>query len=282
MSKKRERLTKKSYGRQALLDWLNESLTLSYKKVEETANGAAFCQIVDMVHPGTVPLGRVNFAAKLPHDCMENLKILQEACTKNGIAMAFDVEPLSKGRYVPALQVLQYLHGYVRQLGWKGSYDAVAKREQVKCKVANERATPSIGETTVRGVPMLAQSLKRRNMLSGMSDQSNVDEEPEPEAVSLPPVPSTQATAESSALLIADLRKAVASLQKSNKRLKSDVESMTEERDFYYEKLRKVEECCQDHDGEVEYMKVLDILYETDEARGFIPPDEAMEEDEED
>ena len=38
-------------GKNELLSWLNELLTLNYTKVEQCANGAAYCQIMDACYP---------------------------------------------------------------------------------------------------------------------------------------------------------------------------------------------------------------------------------------
>ena len=267
MSKKRVELdTKRMVGRSELVTWLNKTLGLRYKRIEEAANGAACCQLIDMVHPGTVPLSRVNFAAQLPHECMENLKILQEAFDKNGISEMVDVDALSKGRYVAALHLLQFLFNYVAAAGVKGKYDAVARRHQSHCRepgASPRKAAPQPG-----GVPMFTKSLKRgafvphtpssptspttSGELKGDSAKAKPRDEPSPE-----------------------IKKTLTLLKRHNRRLQEDVEQMTQERDFYYEKLRKVEEFCQDHEGEVAYVKILDILYETDEARGFVAPDEA-------
>ena len=38
-------------GKNELLNWLNELLGLNYSKVEQCANGAAYCQIMDAIYP---------------------------------------------------------------------------------------------------------------------------------------------------------------------------------------------------------------------------------------
>jgi hypothetical protein len=38
-------------GKNELLTWLNELLQLNYTKVEQCANGAAYCQIMDALYP---------------------------------------------------------------------------------------------------------------------------------------------------------------------------------------------------------------------------------------
>ncbi len=38
-------------GKNELLSWLNELLQLNYTKIEQCANGAAYCQIMDAIYP---------------------------------------------------------------------------------------------------------------------------------------------------------------------------------------------------------------------------------------
>jgi RP/EB family microtubule-associated protein len=52
-------------SRTDLVNWINDVLHLQYKKLEEAANGAAFCQVLDVIYPNKVPMSRVNFNAKL-------------------------------------------------------------------------------------------------------------------------------------------------------------------------------------------------------------------------
>ena len=35
-----------------MIQWINGSLSTSYKKIEELASGAAYCQFMDMLFPG--------------------------------------------------------------------------------------------------------------------------------------------------------------------------------------------------------------------------------------
>jgi RP/EB family microtubule-associated protein len=257
MSKSRTPLAPKLAGRSELISWVNRLLSLKYKRVEDVSNGAAFCQLVDVVHPNSVPLGRVNFCAKLPHESMENLKILQEAFTKNRIQEPVDVTACSKGHYTATLHLLQFLHQYITQTSHNPVYDGAARRRHFHCTDPDGK-TPLKGEATtgIGGVPVMNKSLNFRP--------------PEPEAPTSTP-PQTPGSPS-----VNDLQKAVSSLKKGNQKLREEVDLMTQERDFYYEKLRKVEEFCQDNQlsGEGAYQKILEILYETDAENGFVAPDQ--------
>ncbi len=48
--------------------WLNDTLGTRIQKVEDTAGGAIACQIMDSLHPGLVPLKKVDFNAKNEYD----------------------------------------------------------------------------------------------------------------------------------------------------------------------------------------------------------------------
>lgn len=39
-------------GRAEILGWINSTLSLRLTKVEDTANGAVACQLLDCLHPG--------------------------------------------------------------------------------------------------------------------------------------------------------------------------------------------------------------------------------------
>ena len=47
-------------GRKQILDWLNATLLMQLEKIEETANGAVACQLLDAIFPdAAVPMAKV-------------------------------------------------------------------------------------------------------------------------------------------------------------------------------------------------------------------------------
>ena len=47
-----------------LINWANTLLALDISHIEQLGTGAVYCQIVDSMFPGRVPLQRVNWKAK--------------------------------------------------------------------------------------------------------------------------------------------------------------------------------------------------------------------------
>ena len=66
-------------GRSELLGWLNRTLGTDYLRLEECADCVAYAQLIEAVHPGTVPLHRLHFRARRDAERQHNAKILAAA-----------------------------------------------------------------------------------------------------------------------------------------------------------------------------------------------------------
>jgi RP/EB family microtubule-associated protein len=118
-------------GRKEIMDWVNSNLDLNLAKVEDTANGAIACQFLDIMHPGQVPMHKVNWAAKQDFEFVANYKILQTCFSKLGIEKHVDVDRLITGRYMDNLEFMQWFKKFYELSGAsKGDYDAYG----VRCK----------------------------------------------------------------------------------------------------------------------------------------------------
>ena len=81
------------------MSWINELLKLNVSKIEQLGTGAVYCQILDVMFPGKIPLQRVNFRANSEWQFISNLKILQQGFAKCKILKYVDIERLSKSKY---------------------------------------------------------------------------------------------------------------------------------------------------------------------------------------
>jgi RP/EB family microtubule-associated protein len=62
-------------GRLELLAWFNDFIEADYSKIENCCDGVGYAQVIDAVHPGCVPLSKLNFHAKHKDDYIRNLRI---------------------------------------------------------------------------------------------------------------------------------------------------------------------------------------------------------------
>lgn len=66
---------------------------MNLSKIEQLSSGAVYCQILDIIYPGKVPLSKVNWKAKLEYEFVSNFKILQQSFLKLNIPKPIDVLP---------------------------------------------------------------------------------------------------------------------------------------------------------------------------------------------
>ena len=71
-------------GRIELLRWVNDLLAINCQKVEQCANGAVYCQIIDACHGREINMKKVNWMAKVDHEHIPNYKVLQGAFDRLG------------------------------------------------------------------------------------------------------------------------------------------------------------------------------------------------------
>lgn len=100
--------TTENLSRNEMLGWVNDSLQSNYKKIEELCSGndqvffsipsfhstltflssiplgAAYCQLMDSLFPGTVQMKKVKFRTNLEHEYINNFKVAQGAFKKVG------------------------------------------------------------------------------------------------------------------------------------------------------------------------------------------------------
>mmetsp|Transcript_47848 Transcript_47848/g.113927 ORF Transcript_47848/g.113927 Transcript_47848/m.113927 type:complete len:262 (+) Transcript_47848:60-845(+) len=227
-------------GKNELLTWLNDILQLNYTKVEQCANGAAYCQIVDAIYPGDVNMKKVIFDAKLEHDFIKNYKVLQAAFDKKQIAKHIEVNKLVKAKPLDNLEFLQWIKRYFDLHFGGQEYNAVQRRGGVtamlKENTSGNKPTPSSATTVVKTG---AQRVAGRPVSAA----------------------ATKRVAE------ADDKVAMA-LKEELTSLKLTVAELEKERDFYFGKLRDVEITCQTNES-TEVTKLVDdiqkILYSTAE-----------------
>lgn len=145
------------FSRHDMLNWVNNSLGLNYTKIEQLCSGAAYCQFMDILFPGSAQLKKVKFNTQLQHEWIANFKVLQNAFKTVKVDKEVPVEKLVKGRFQDNFEFLQWFKKLfdANYNGQLDNYDAASARA-----IGQQSAGPS-------GLPLTEASKK-----SGLSRPS--------------------------------------------------------------------------------------------------------------
>ena len=86
-------------SRHDVVNWINDCLQMSTARIEDLCSGGAYCQLMDLLFPGSLPMKKVKFNTNLEHEYIQNFKLLQQAFRRHGVDKDIPVEKLAKGRF---------------------------------------------------------------------------------------------------------------------------------------------------------------------------------------
>ncbi|XP_038902172.1 microtubule-associated protein RP/EB family member 1C-like [Benincasa hispida] len=218
-------------GRSEILSWINSTLHLNLSKVEESCSGAVQCQLMDAVHPGMVPMHKVNFDAKSEYEMIQNYKVLQDVFNKLKITKHIEVSKLVKGRPLDNLEFMQWMKWYCDSIngGVLHNYNALERREACKGgkeaskKFAASQSSSKNSVATSRS--QTSQNARRNEVTANVNSANQSGKTSRPSSSSGAAVYDEQIT-----------------------ELKLSIDSLEKERDFYFAKLRDIEILCQSHE----------------------------------
>ncbi|XP_043283789.1 microtubule-associated protein RP/EB family member 1 isoform X3 [Venturia canescens] len=269
-------VTTDNLSRHDMLAWVNDCLQSSFTKIEELCTGAVYCQFMDMLFPGSVPLKRVKFRTNLEHEYIQNFKILQGGFKKMNVDKIVPIDRLVKGRFQDNFEFLQWFKKFF-DANYSGSepYDALAMR--------NGEAMGSGGNNAPRGGGMMKRPSPREPPAR-----------PVPRAGEGPESPTHAPTMKSVGKTINKIQPSrptprtggignrgdngkVEELSAQVTELKIGIDGLEKERDFYFGKLRDIEVMCQDCDNGDQppiVQKILEVLYATEENGNGVEEEE--------
>lgn len=274
-------VTTDNLSRHDMLSWVNDCLRSQFTKIEELCTGAAYCQYMDMLFPGSVPMKRVKFRTNLDHEYIQNFKILQAAFKKMNVDKIIPIDKLIKGRFQDNFEFLQWFKKFFDANYDGREYDALLARDNLPMGMGSGAGAPKgNGVSAVvapRKMPVGTTNVAARAGIKPIA--------PNRPLVQSPPsrfggggvnVNTSKSSSQNSVT-----NQQIEELTSQMTEMRLNFEGLEKERDFYFSKLRDIEILCQDDEQSQSpfVQKILEILYATED--GFAPPDEIPPEEEE-
>jgi len=259
-------------SRQELVQWVNDSLSLQITKIEHLCTGAVYCQFMHMLFGSKMPIKRVKWSSKLEHEYIHNFKLLQETFKKTGCDKVIPVEKLTKGKFQDNFEFIQWFKKFF-DANYKGQlYDPVSVREGATLAVSGSNSRTDLSKHGGGGAAR-AGNVKSRNT-------APKNYKPVGSSASNTSIDSSYETNQ--------LKIKLQEVEAQNKEYTSTIDTLEKERDFYFGKLRQIEDIIQEVENNPEevdelvkttFATITEVLYATEE--GFSLPEELEEEDEE-
>uniref|UniRef100_A0A673G3C7 DNA (cytosine-5-)-methyltransferase n=1 Tax=Sinocyclocheilus rhinocerous TaxID=307959 RepID=A0A673G3C7_9TELE len=99
-------------SRYDVLSWINETLQTNFTQVEQCRSGACFCQLMDLLFPGSIDMSKVKFESQKRSDFKQNYSLLQTAFRKSGIKQPVPVKQLLTGKFRPNFTFLKWFRKF--------------------------------------------------------------------------------------------------------------------------------------------------------------------------
>ncbi|XP_058464064.1 microtubule-associated protein RP/EB family member 1-like [Malaya genurostris] len=214
-------VTTENMSRRDMLAWVNQTLISDFKKVEELCTGAAYCQLMDLLFPGCVPLKRVKYCTNQDHDFINNLRLFQNALVSLKVEKPVPIDRLIKGRFQDNFEFLQWFKKFFDANYDGKEYDPQAARNNVPMGYGTPNALRPSQKTNVPG-----------NVGFGKARAIEKKTTPTSALIKAPKV----STDTSKALL-----EKVNYLMEERDELTVKMQTMEIERDYYYQKLTQIE-----------------------------------------
>lgn len=272
--------TTDNLSRHEVLAWVNDTLQANFTKIEELCSGAAYCQFMDILFPGSVLLKKVKFNTNLEHEYIANFKHVQAAFQKFQVDKIIPVEKLTKARFQDNFEFVQWFKKFFDANYDCHEYDPVAARfgealgstgpHSAHAAPAAKRAPVSATHKPTPAKAPSSMPTKAPSRATGYSSGPSASRTAQVSRGSSNRSLTPSGNGDAVQGRIDDL---TTQLQDS----KLTIDALEKERDFYFGKLRDIEVLCQEHDsdGVPVLQQIMDILYATEE--GFAVPDEVVD-----
>jgi len=231
-------------GRLELLEWVNKLCESDYPRIESLSDGVAYAQILDMLHPRTIPLSRIVFLPRSIEDNAKNLRMVADALNKIKAKKPLDISKLSQGKFAEHMDLVQWMYSYFQknQSLVKGKYSAYTKRLEAykrQKKIPPEKTNFEVvmSEHLIPNDPDLEtqDSSIHEQRLNQLKD------------------------------LVSSLEQELTNQVSNYKLLQEDIQQVEEERNFYFQKLRQIEIISESNPHDPITESLMQIISETPE-----------------
>jgi len=127
-------------SRHEIVDWVNDTLSCDIKTIGDLGQGSHYCQLMDMMFPGTINMRKVKWNCRHETEKMSNFKLLQEVFKRLSIDKTVPINNMVKGNMKSNLEFMQWFVLLFDANYEVHEYDPVKERK--KCQTPGPAGRP--------------------------------------------------------------------------------------------------------------------------------------------
>jgi hypothetical protein len=140
-------------SRSDLLNWLNSLSKTPLSKIEQLGAGYTYCELLELVCPGKVPLSKVHWRAKSEYEFISNFKLLQQCFLKLGLQRNIDINRLVKCKYQDNFEFLQWFKRTFDELALHSKDGIEARKKEIDSAKQHQRGPPLANLNNISVIP---------------------------------------------------------------------------------------------------------------------------------
>ena len=129
------KLTKNNMSRHDILHWINELVDGSHTKIEDLSSGVAYCKCMHLLFPNQMPIRKVKTNAKLERENMHNMRILQATLGRLHVDKLIPIDRLVKGRFQDNIEFVQWFKTFFDANAGDRCFTSDAKAKENKAVI---------------------------------------------------------------------------------------------------------------------------------------------------
>ncbi|PAV60207.1 hypothetical protein WR25_21458 isoform B [Diploscapter pachys] len=232
------------------------------------ASGAAYCQLTDILFRNKIILKKVKFNPRSELDSLNNWKLLTTAWKEIGVDKPVNVEKLMKAKFQDNFEFLQWFYKFFNANYDGAPYDPVEARGGEALPASGKGGAAPAARPAVARAPLAQRPAPATTQPAAAAAVKKTTPLPPTKNGAAAPAPAKAAAGDKSGETaeVKELRALLAEQQEV-------AVTIENERDFYFNKLRRVEVMCtsaKEKGVQVDIDKVLSVLYATED----VPPED--------
>ncbi|XP_017132014.1 microtubule-associated protein RP/EB family member 1 [Drosophila elegans] len=150
------------YSDREILVWVNKSLDVNIKQLEDLCSGAEYCKLLHKLCPWAINLKKVLLTTKTQAGFIHNMKLLQKGLKNQGVEKQIPIHRMVDGAYRENLEFAQWFKTFYE-------HNHMVRKDEI----AQENGKSAIGLVKPHNISLTIQPTQDAKAILGIMFKNN-------------------------------------------------------------------------------------------------------------